>query len=500
MKALGKLTIAIAVAVAAGPAWGQDKEKRADLIRLSDMTGKAVWLKDGTTEAGTVKDVVVDLQRGRAVVAVVEPKDDSNRFVAVPVNKLRAVRKADGKGFEAFRLDDDKGFADYKSVGKDEWDRKDDRAALGRLADKADGFESLARAGYVKKASVVDARGDRVGEVDEIMVNLENSRLLALVGVGGVLGVGERRHVVPWEILRVREHKKEGPASFTLNVPKETLEKGPVLGKDEENRLSDPKWVAGLYDHYQYGPLGGEREQFRVVMAERVLGLGVGTTSKPDDEIGDIEGLAIVPHTGKIAYVAFEHDGKLYAIPLDAFKFTFDKDHKAKAVLDATKDTFKTRAAFDKDRWPDKADAAWMGGVEKKGMPDERREGVAPLVLRSSDVLDADVKDSRRVTFGEVEDFALDLDANTVLFSVVGSGGFLGIGETMYAIPWKAMSWAGDKDKFFTVNADRKTLERSVEFDEKRLKDANYLRSIYSGYGLEFEHPKHERPGGKPRP
>lgn len=502
MKGIGTLALAVTVAIGAVPARGQEQDK-ADIVRLGDLTGKTVWLKEGKAEAGTVKDVVVDLQRGRAVFAAVAPKDTDDRIVAVPLNKLAVVRGGDKASIEALRLKDDKGFADYPSATQDEWDKKEDRALLGRLGGKDDAGESLVRADFVKKAGVVDARGDRIGEVDEIMVNLANSRLLALVGVGGVLGVGERRHVVPWEILRPREYKKEGPASFTMNVPKDRLEKGPVLGRDEENRLSDPKWVAGLYEHYQYGPLGAERERSRMTTAERLIGIDVASAAKPDDDLGSIEALAIVPHTGRIAYVAFDYDGKLYAIPLDAFRFSFDKDgDDVKAVLDANKDTFKTKAAFDKDRWPERADESWMaaGGERKARQEAERREGMAPLILRSEDVLDTDVRDSRRVTFGEIEDFAVDLDAGQVAFAVVGSGGFLGIGETMYAIPWKAMAWAGDKDKFFTVNADRKTLERSVEFDAKRLRDPAYVRSIFGVYGLEFERPAHEPPREKPRP
>lgn len=488
MKAIGRILIATAVGLAAVPAVAQDKErvepgKRAELIRLADLSGHTVYLKDGKTEIGKVKDVVVDVNRGRAVYAAVAPKNDTSKIVGVPVTKFKVKRTDDGKKIEAFWLENEKDFANAPGATQDEWDRTDDRMVMGRLAGKSEGVDGMARADYLKKASVVDARGERIGEVDEIMVNLDNGRMLALVGVGGVLGVGERRHVVPWEILRTREYKKEGPASFTLNVPKDRLEKGPVLGKDEENRLSDPAWVAGLYEHYQYGPLGGDRAAApRVVTAENLIGLDVMNANKPDDDIGSIEGLAIVPHTGQIAYVAFDHDGKLYAIPLDAFKFTFD-DKKVKAALDADKASFASKAHFKSDRWPDRADGAWMKDGAKDDL--DRRDGVAPLVLRSSDVLDADVKDARRVSFGEIEDFLVDLDGRRVAFVAVGSGGFLGIGETMYAIPWKAMSWAGDKDKFFTVNADRKTLERSVHYDEKRFTDAGYCKSVCAIYGLE---------------
>jgi sporulation protein YlmC with PRC-barrel domain len=497
MKAIGRLTIALAVVgIAAVPARGQDRDKpdvgrRSELVRLGDMSGKTVHTKDIKTEWGTVKDVVVDLQRGRAVFAAVARKDDADRIVAVPVNKFRIARSADGKKVDSLWIEDEKAFADAPTATKDEWGKTEDRMLLGRLAAK-EGGESLARASVAKKASVHDANGDRIGEIDEIMVNLENSRLLALVGMGGVLGIGERRHVVPWEILRVRESKKEGPASFTLNVPKDRLEKGPVLNKDEENRLSDPAWVAGLYEHYQHAPLGaGQRDAFRCVMAEEFLGTDVASASKPDDEFGSVEGLAIVPHTGQVAYVALDVDGKLYAVPLDAFKVTLDKKDVKRIVLDADKSMFKGKQPFDKDRWPDRADASWKSAgadrVEPREGDGRSHEGMAPMVLRSSDILDANVKDARRVTFGEIEDFVLDLDSSQVLYACVGSGGFLGIGETNYCVPWKALKWAGDKDKFFTVNADRKTLERSVEFDEKRFSDQNYVRSIYGVYGMEFE-------------
>jgi sporulation protein YlmC with PRC-barrel domain len=498
MKAIGGLVAALAALAAVAQERDPNRpelDKRADLIRMSDFIGKNVVLMDGTTEVGEVKDVVIDYQRGRAIFAAVAPKDDKNRIVAVPVNKFRVWRKDDGKNIEGLRIEDTKVFADAPHATPEEWDRKDDRAVWGRLAGKGENVEGLARADYLKKASIVDARGERIGEIDAIILNLENARLLALVGVGGVLGVGEKHHVVPWEILRAREFKKEGPGSFTLNVPKEKLEKGPTVKADEVNRLSDPKWLSGVYEHYQYGPLGaGERDRLRVVTAERFLGLDVASAAKPDDEIGSIEGIAVVPHTGKVAYVAFDHEGKLYAVPMEAFKFNWDDDKDLKVTLDATKDSFRGKAPFNEDRWPDRADDSWLGSGArpKDAVPDaNRRDGaMAPMILRSRDILDADVKDARRVTFGEIEDFAVDVDSATILFAAVASGGFLGIGETYYAVPWKALSWAGDKDKFFTVNADRKTLERSVEFEAKKVHDPNYIRSVYNVYGLEFERPK----------
>src|SRR5688572_28354726 len=190
MKAIGRL------ALAGIPARAQEKSSpgKVEIVRLSDMMGKEILAKDRKTELGTVKDVVIDVQRGRAVFAAVARKEDPSRIIAVPSSKLRGVWDDDGKSIKALTIDDDRFLAEAPGVTKEEWDQQENQALLGRLASK-EGGASLARASQTKKATVVDVADERIGEIDGIMVNLENSRLLALVGVGGVLGVGERRYV-----------------------------------------------------------------------------------------------------------------------------------------------------------------------------------------------------------------------------------------------------------------------------------------------------------------
>lgn len=52
--------------------------------------------------------------------------------------------------------------------------------------------------------SVYNASGERVGEIDEIVVNRNSRATAAVVGVGGFLGVGEKKVVVPLDSMRVQ--------------------------------------------------------------------------------------------------------------------------------------------------------------------------------------------------------------------------------------------------------------------------------------------------------
>ena len=64
--------------------------------------------------------------------------------------------------------------------------------------------------------SVYNGAGERVGEIDEIVVNRNNRATAAVVGVGGFLGVGEKKVVVPFDSMRM-----QGDRIVVANLTKE---------------------------------------------------------------------------------------------------------------------------------------------------------------------------------------------------------------------------------------------------------------------------------------
>jgi sporulation protein YlmC with PRC-barrel domain len=89
---------------------------------------------------------------------------------------------------------------------------------------------ALAQADSIKGAAVLNGSGDRIGDIQDIVLDIkQGSTEFAVVGVGGFLGVGEKNVAVPWDRLRPAGK----PQSFVLDVNRQTLEQAPSI--DLEN-------------------------------------------------------------------------------------------------------------------------------------------------------------------------------------------------------------------------------------------------------------------------
>jgi hypothetical protein len=81
----------------------------------------------------------------------------------------------------------------------------------------------------------------------------------------------------------------------------------------------------------------------------------------------------------------------------------------------------------------------------------------------------------------------LDVDHGRISYGVLAFGGFLGLGEKLFAIPWEALS-LDTSDHKFILNVDRATLGRAEGFDPNDwpdMADPEWGRRIYSYYGYE---------------
>jgi sporulation protein YlmC with PRC-barrel domain len=81
-----------------------------------------------------------------------------------------------------------------------------------------------------------------------------------------------------------------------------------------------------------------------------------------DDDLGEIKEFMLSMESGRVAYAVLSFGGilcmgeKLFAVPWAAL--TLDTQNK-RFVLKVDKDALKNAPGFDKDNWPDMADASW---------------------------------------------------------------------------------------------------------------------------------------------
>ena len=98
---------------------------------------------------------------------------------------------------------------------------------------------------------ILNRAGENLGKIEELMLDLEKGRVAyAILSFGGVMGMGEKMYVVPFEALKLdgsREH-------FTLDVDKDKLRNAPGFDKNNLPHASDRTWGAEVFKFYGYKP------------------------------------------------------------------------------------------------------------------------------------------------------------------------------------------------------------------------------------------------------
>jgi sporulation protein YlmC with PRC-barrel domain len=86
--------------------------------------------------------------------------------------------------------------------------------------------------------------------------------------------------------------------------------------------------------------------------------------------------------------------------------------------------------------------------------------------IQAKKVIGTNVKDTTGTKIGEVEDVMLDKESNSILYAVVGFGGFLGMGEKFHPIPWASLDYNDSEDAYivnFTKDQLRQAPADSIE-------------------------------------
>ena len=97
-------------------------------------------------------------------------------------------------------------------------------------------------ASTLKGNKVTNAKGEDLGTVEEIMLDLEHGRVAYVVLSFGRVNwmPNDKLFAVPWEALTISFHDKK----FILNVSKETLKSAPGFDRDKWPEVADFGWLA----------------------------------------------------------------------------------------------------------------------------------------------------------------------------------------------------------------------------------------------------------------
>ena len=91
----------------------------------------------------------------------------------------------------------------------------------------------------------------------------------------------------------------------------------------------------------------------------------------------------------------------------------------------------------------------------------------AGLALRATDFEGLEIRNMQGEDLGEVEDVVIDLQNGRVRYIAMSTGGVLGVGGKMFAIPWNAFRYRmEDDEQFLVLNATAEKFENAPGFDE----------------------------------
>src|SRR4029453_15837589 len=86
---------------------------------------------------------------------------------------------------------------------------------------------------------------------------------------------------------------------------------------------------------------------------------------------------------------------------------------------------------------------------------------------KADDLMGKKVMSGTSEYLGKLEDIVVDANSGRVLYGVLSFGGTLGVGDKLFAIPWRSLS-LGDDAKAFTLNVEKESLKNAQGFDKKK--------------------------------
>jgi len=111
-------------------------------------------------------------------------------------------------------------------------------------------------------------------------------------------------------------------------------------------------------------------------------------------------------------------------------------------------------------------------------------------LYRGSKLIGADVENTQGENLGDIKDVVFN-SRGQLEYAVLGFGGFLGMGEKYFAVPWAALKTvAGQKPgdrEHYVLNMDKERLKNAPGFDKNNwpnMADRSWADQVYAFYGV----------------
>lgn len=95
-------------------------------------------------------------------------------------------------------------------------------------------------------------------------------------------------------------------------------------------------------------------------------------------------------------------------------------------------------------------------------------------IVCTDDIVGVEVKNPKSEKLGKIETLMLDKLKGDIAYVVLSFGGFLGMGDKLFAMPWSMFSYDTQQDCFI-IHVDKEALQNSPGFDKDNWPDMSSL-------------------------
>ena len=115
--------------------------------------------------------------------------------------------------------------------------------------------------------------------------------------------------------------------------------------------------------------------------------------------------------------------------------------------------------------------------------------GPAPFLMGANTLVGDHVYNHEGEDIGDIKEIMLDMRSGKVRYAVLSFGGFFGMGDKLFAVPWPALT-LDTKNKRFLLKVEKDILENAPGFDKGKwpnMADQAWTKKIHSYYGIEMD-------------
>ena len=105
--------------------------------------------------------------------------------------------------------------------------------------------------------------------------------------------------------------------------------------------------------------------------------------------------------------------------------------------------------------------------------------------VKASTIIGTDVVNSKGENLGDIKEVVIDPSSGKVAYAVVAFGGFLGMGEKLFAIPFSSFKYDSTTSDY-VLDIAKERLEAAPGFDADHwpsMTDEKWNRDVYKYYG-----------------